>query len=481
MRTKIVCTLGPATDPEPVLREMVRAGMDVARVNFSHGTHDEHARRIEMVRRLAQEENRLVAVLGDLQGPKFRVGEIPPGGVSLVRDHTVMLSSRSAFGGSNESTIIPLPHADLIAAAATGQRVLIDDGSLELAVTGVPQDGAVLCRVVTGGILTSHKGVAIPGAHLAVSSITEKDRVDVQFAVAQQVDAVALSFVRSAADIRALRSLLAELKGNQLVVAKIEKPEAVDDLANILREVDIVMVARGDLGVEAPAEDVPFYQKKIIHSCLRAGVPVITATQMLQSMIHAPQPTRAEASDVANAVLDGTDAVMLSAETAAGDYPVESVRALERIASRAEQDCAAGMLLAAGALNLAGADIPSPDPATEAITRAAVEIARSINAKVIVCTTRSGFTARMVARHRPATPIIVVTTSERTSRFSAFIWDVRAVVMPNYTGIDEMFEAARRYVLDKQHAQPGDRIVITAGVPLGSGSGKTNLIKVHTL
>ncbi|MCL4504751.1 MAG: pyruvate kinase [Chloroflexi bacterium] len=481
MRTKIVCTLGPATDPEPVLREMIRAGMDVARVNFSHGTHDDHARRIEMVRRISREENRLVSVLGDLQGPKFRVGDVPAEGVKLARDRAVTLSSRSAFISSYEFTIVPLPHEDLIAAAAAGRRVLIDDGSIELVVISAPDNGSVLCRVVTGGTLLSHKGVAIPGARLAVASITDKDRADLQFAVSQKVDAVALSFVRSAADIRALRSILKDLNGDQLVVAKIEKPEAVDDLANILREVDIIMVARGDLGVEAPAEEVPFYQKKIIHSCLRAGVPVITATQMLQSMIHAPQPTRAEASDVANAVLDGTDAVMLSAETATGDYPVESVRALERIASRAERDCSADAFVSASSANLADANIPSPDATTEAITTAAVEVARLIGAKVIVCTTRSGFTARMVARHRPSTPVIVITSSARTYQFTAFMWDVRAVVMQNYDSVDAMFEAARQFVLAENHAQPGDRIVITAGAPLGGGSGKTNLIKVHTL
>jgi pyruvate kinase len=291
---------------------------------------------------------------------------------------------------------------------------------------------------------------------------------------------LALSFVRTAADVHALRAIVKELGGDQFIVAKIEKPEAVNDLANILREVDVIMVARGDLGVEAPAEEVPFYQKKIIQSCLRAGVPVITATQMLQSMIHAPRPTRAEASDVANAVLDGTDAVMLSAETAAGEYPIESVQAIARIASRAEADCHAGALLQATAMYAADTSMPSPDAPTDAITSAAAEIAHSIEAKVIVCTTTSGFTARMVARHRPGTPIIAMTPSRRTYQFTAFIWDVRAVEVPHFETLAEMFEAARQLALNEGYAQPGDRIVITAGVPLGSGPGKTNLIKVHT-
>ena len=480
MRTKIVCTLGPASDSEPVLREMIRAGMDVARVNFSHGTHDEHARRIALVRRVAVEENRLVAIMGDLQGPKYRVGDIPDG-VNLARDHTVMFSATHAFTGSYELTIVPMPHADLIAAMQPGYRVLIDDGAIELCVTGNYEREGVLCRVVTGGMLTSHKGVAVPGAKLSVSSLTDKDKVDVAFAVEQKLDALALSFVRSAADVRVLKAVLNDLHGEQFIVAKIEKPEAVDDLANILREVDVIMVARGDLGVEAPAEEVPFYQKKIIHSCLRAGVPVITATQMLQSMIHAPQPTRAEASDVANAVLDGTDAVMLSAETAAGEYPVESVQAIERIATRAEAEGCGAAMMSVNRADSAAVDIPSPDAITQAITTAAAEIARDVGAKVIVCTTRSGFTARMVARHRPATPIVVVTPSHRTYQFTAFLWDVRAVEMPTYMTVDEMFDAATEYVVRAGYAKPGERIVLTAGVPMGSGSGKTNLIKVHTV
>lgn len=255
----------------------------------------------------------------------------------------------------------------------------------------------------------------------------------------------------------------------------------MNDLANILRDVDIVMVARGDLGVEAPAEEVPFYQKKIIQSCLRAGVPVITATQMLQSMIRTPRPTRAEASDVANAVLDGTDAVMLSAETAAGDYPVQSVQAIARIASRAEVDCCAAAQLSMETLDQVDDGIPSPDAPTQAITHAAAEIAHSIGAKVIVCTTASGYTARMVARYRPSTPIIAMTSSRRTYQLTAFIWDVRAVEVPHFDTLAEMFEAARRFALQEGHVEPGDSIVITAGVPLGSGAGKTNLIKVHTV
>jgi pyruvate kinase len=481
MRTKIVCTLGPASDSEAVLREMIRAGMDVARINFSHGTHEEHARRIERVRRLAREENALVAIMGDLQGPKFRVGDIPAGGINLVRDQVVGFTTQP-FSASADLTLLPLPHADLIAAMRPGQRVLIDDGALELSVTdGLDNgNGRVLCRIIAGGVLTSHKGVAVPGARLAVASITDKDRADLAFAVEQRLDALAQSFVRSAEDVRALRALLAQQGGDQWLVAKIEKPEAVNDLPNILREVDAIMVARGDLGVEAPAEEVPFYQKQIIQSCLHAGVPVITATQMLQSMIQSPRPTRAEASDVANAVLDGTDAVMLSAETAAGEYPIDAVKAIARIASRAEVDCCAGALLSARSMDQsAGAGaLPSPDVPTDAITSAAAEIAHAIGAKVIVCHTMSGFTARMVARHRPATPIIAMTPIARTYQFTAFIWDVRAVQADHFETMDAMFEAARQLAMREGYAAPGDRIVITAGLPIGQATAKTDLIKV---
>ena len=478
MRTKIVCTLGPATDPEPVMREVIRAGMDVARINFSHGTHDDHARRIALVRRLAEEEDKLVAIMGDLQGPKFRVGDLPSAGTLLSRDQVITFSAHQPFASSAAQTRIPLPHADLIAVMRPDQRVLIDDGALELRVTGMPADDTVQCRVVTGGTLTSHKGVAVPGARLSISPITAKDRVDITFALEQQVDALAQSFVRAAADVRALREIVTSQGGQPYIVAKIEKPEAVGDLANILREVDGIMVARGDLGVEAPAEEVPFYQKKIIQSCLHAGVPVITATQMLQSMIHAPRPTRAEASDVANAVLDGSDAVMLSAETATGDYPVDAVQALERISSRAETECCGSALLSAGGMG-ERENIPSPDAATLAITSAAVEIAQQVGAKVIVCTTTSGYTARMVARHRPITPIIAMTPNMRTYRYTAFMWDVRAVQVAGFDRMDDMFEAARQLAVRQGYAAPGDCIVIIAGVPLGSGAGATNLIKIH--
>ncbi|MCS7056505.1 MAG: pyruvate kinase [Thermoflexales bacterium] len=473
MRTKIVCTLGPASEDAAILRGMIRAGMDVARLNFSHGSRADHERRIALVRKIAAEERASITLMGDLQGPKFRIGRLTEQGIELKRDQQVVFSSHP------NGEAIPLPHPDLLAAVLVGQRILVDDGAIALVVTQRVDATTVACRVLNGGLLTSNKGVSVPGLKLTVSALTPKDRDDVQFAIAQRVDALAMSFVRSADDVHELRHLIRESGGDQIVIAKIEKPEALDDLPNIVRASDAVMVARGDLGVEAAPEEVPFYQKRIILTCLRAGKPVITATQMLQSMIHAPQPTRAEASDVANAVLDGTDAVMLSGETAVGEFPVQAVEAMARIAARAEASITyrPGALLAE--VRNALADDDSTDHKTDAITTAAVRIAETIGAKAIVCASASGFTARMIARHRPAVPIICLTPFERTKRYSNFMWGVKAVITDTRkTDADTLFEAACDAAQWLGCASPGDTIVVTAGLPLGSGSGHTNVIRL---
>jgi len=479
MRTKIVCTLGPSSDDEGVLRDMVRAGMDVARVNFSHGSQGDHARRIALVRRVAREEGQLVAVMGDLQGPKFRIGDLPEGGVLLADGQRLILSAERPYTAGSETgmqaQIIPMPHPDFLAAMRAGQRLLVDDGALVLRVVQDARESQVLCEVVSGGVLMSRKGVSAPGAKLTLSALTPKDRADVRFAVEQDLDALALSFVRSANDLRELRSLLGELGGDPIIVAKIEKPEALGDLPAILHATDVVMVARGDLGVEAPPEEVPFYQKIIIRACLQAGVPVITATQMLQSMIEAPSPTRAEASDIANAVLDGTDAIMLSGETAVGKYPAEAVRAMARIALRAEEH--GWPTQAALGVEQTPPDIPAPDVTTEAMTAAAVQAAKCVDAKVIVCTTVSGRTARMVARHRPTVPILALTPNRRAYRFTAFMWGVQALLVETFTDTERMLDTTQQLVAEQGYAGPGDRFIISAGIPLGAGA--TNLIKVH--
>jgi len=353
---------------------------------------------------------------------------------------------------------------------------LIDDGAMILRVVSSAINN-VVCEVVSGGVLTSRKGVSVPGCKIAVSSLTPKDRIDLAFAIQQQVDAVALSFVRSADDIRELRALIRvlspDVKQEPIVVAKIEKPEAVHDLKDILNVTDVVMVARGDLGVESSPEEVPFYQKEIIHACLAHGTPVITATQMLQSMVHSPSPTRAEASDVANAVLDGSDAVMLSAETASGEHPIEAVQVMQSIAARAER--------AMAAQNGHAFHWQHDDDLSNAITHAAVELAQDIRASALVCLTHSGYTARMIARHRPNIPIIAFADTERAHRSTAFMWGVRSILMDHMSGAEEMFDVAAKMIAQRGWAKIGDRIVIVAGVPLGSGTGATNLIRAHVV
>jgi pyruvate kinase len=467
-RTKIVCTLGPASQSEETLREMIRAGMDVARINFSHGDHETHARNIVLARRLAQEEGRVLAVMGDLQGPKLRVGEIATQ-VTLREGQDFNLTTRPVPGDDRE---VNLPHPEVIGAVRPGDRLLLDDGLLELEVLETsPTD--ICCRVITGGPLKSHKGVSLPGVSLSLPSLTEKDRKDASFAIQQGVDYLALSFVRQAEDVSQLRDLLEQNQAPTLIIAKIEKREAVEAFEEIMGTSDGVMVARGDLGVETPAEEVPIYQKRFIRLANEVGKPVITATQMLNSMIDNPRPTRAEASDVANAILDGTDAVMLSGETAVGKYPVEAVRMMAKIALTTERILPYQEWVHRAALE------PSFTP-TEAISQATCEIALELSAKAIISSTMSGHTARMVAKHRPSTPIIAVTPNPETQRRLALIWGVYPLLVSEFAHTDQMIETAVQATLDEGMIEKGDTVVITAGVPLG-GSGRTNMLKVHVV
>jgi pyruvate kinase len=478
MRTKIVCTLGPSTDDDAVLREMTLAGMDVARLNFSHGTHEDHARRIAQVRRIAAETGAVVAIMGDLQGPKFRLGDLPSEGVPVAAGQAVTLFAGRAYDAAAPMRI-PLPHPEIVDALAPGGKLLIDDGVIALRVDARNADGSVAASALNAGALLPRKGLSAVGVKVAVSSITDKDKVDLAFACAQQIEAIALSFVRNSADVRELRELIRGHGSAQLIVSKIEKPEALADLDAIIDASDAVMVARGDLGVEAPPEEVPFYQKRIIRHSRRAGKPVITATQMLQSMIHEIVPTRAEASDVANAVLDGTDAVMLSAETASGAHPVEAVRAMARIARRAEEHAMGRGVWRPEKMAHASGDAIA---ITESITHSAVLIAQEVGAKAIVCGTRSGQTPRFVARHRPNAPILSLTTTQRALHYSVFMWGVEAFIEPSVTqDVERMFDAAERLVRTRGMAAEGDAIVIVAGLPLGSGAGMTNTIKVRKI
>src|SRR3954468_18231375 len=442
----------------------MEAGLNVARINFSHGTHAQHAATIKAVREVAQAMGRPVAILGDLQGPRIRIGELAEP-VTLADGSDVRLAPESDVKKGD----LPITYRELANDVHVGDRILINDGLLELVVLDVAPP-RVTARVLHGGKLSSHKGINLPGVHVSAPSITEKDREDVAFAVKQDVEYLALSFVRKAEDIDELRSLIPK---GMLVVAKIEKDSALENIESIIRSTDAVMVARGDLGVELPFEEVPFAQKKIISLCNRLGRPVITATQMLESMITHPRPTRAEASDVANAIIDGTDAVMLSAETAAGQYPCLAVEAMSRIIMEIERH-------------------PPPRPfeqrastevavSTEhAIAAAATSAVRSLAAPALIVFTKSGFSARIVASHRPGVPILVLTDQERTFRQLALVWGVIPELVPQCESYSEVGKLGLAAVLRRELARPGDRVVVTAGVPFDV-PGTTNFLKVETV
>jgi pyruvate kinase len=467
IRTKIVCTLGPATDDEATIRASVEAGMPVARINFSHGTHEDHARQIATVRRVAGEDNRPVAILADLQGPKLRVGLLPGQEIELVPGRTVRLA---LLDSSEDPGTIPIPHPEVLRDVEAGDRILLDDGILELKVTGRDgQDAAA--EVVAGGPLGSRKGLSLPHTRLKMPSVTDKDQVDARFAAERGVDYFALSFVRCDNDVQHLRAFLRDLGSSTPIIAKIEKPEAVECIDAILAVSDGLMVARGDLGVEVPVEEVPLIQKRLIRLANQAGKPVITATHMLDSMMRNPRPTRAEASDVANAILDGSDAVMLSGETAVGRYPVASVQTMARIAALTEQAIPHEEWLRRAFDRVA----PS---VMEAIGQVASEMASELGAAAIITSTVTGSTARRVASHRPATPIVAPTPRLSTFRELALVWGVVPLLVDEFSDTDTMITTATAAARDKGMVKDGDLVIITAGVPLG-GTGLTNIIKVH--
>jgi pyruvate kinase len=467
-RTKIVCTTGPASSSPAVLRSLIAAGMNVARINFSHGTHEQHAEVIGAVRRLAKDAGRPVAILADLQGPRIRIGDIPAPIMLVEGSDMVLVPEAVAEVGE-----VPVTYGELANDVKVGDRILINDGLLDLVVLDVHAP-RVVARVVHGGPMASHKGINLPGVLVSAPSITEKDRADITFAVAQEVDYLALSFVRRAKDIEGLRRLIPP---HMLVVAKIEKDTALANLDSILRVADGVMVARGDLGVELPFEEVPIAQKRIISLANAAGRPVITATQMLESMIENPRPTRAEASDVANAILDGTDAVMLSAETATGQYPELAVRAMSRIITEIESHPAPRQR-ATDHARLRRSD--GPVETEDAIAAATVAAVRMLAVPLIIVFTKSGFSARVVASHRPEVPILAATDVERTYRQLALVWGVQPELVPSSGSYNEMvghaLAAARRRGLAKE----GERVVVTAGVPFDQ-PGSTNLMKVEVV
>ncbi|MBI4798429.1 MAG: pyruvate kinase [Desulfarculus sp.] len=465
-KTKIVCTIGPATHTPSQLAGLIRAGMDVARLNFSHGDHDSHRRVLADLRQVAAQEGRQVGILQDLSGPKIRLGLLE-GEVELDTGQEVVLVE----GETAPPGCLPVNHEYFFEDVNQGDRILLADGLVEMVVIA-KRDHSVICQVTAGGVLSSHKGVNLPTSQLRTAAFTDKDRRDLALGLELGVDFVAMSFVRHEDDLAPLLEIINQQRPRPMLIAKIEKPGAMDRLAQILAVVDGVMVARGDLGVEMPLEEVPLIQKRIIKMARQAGKPVITATQMLRSMIESPRPTRAEVTDVANAILDGTDAVMLSDETAVGAHTLEAAAALHSIARATEK-----ALLGQSYLKEPLSDLlPST---SAAISRAACWLAADLKAKAIVASTTSGGTARLVARYRTAAPVVGLSADPATCRQLNLSWGVLPALVEDYSTSDEMFERALQWVKTTGLAGAGDRLVFTAGVP--HGTGRTNLVKVVDL
>lgn len=465
-KAKIIATLGPSSSEADVIRALFEAGTDVFRLNFSHGSHDDHRRNLELVRAVEREADRPIGVLMDLQGPKLRVGEIKGGAVELVTGAGFRLDLDTTPGGATRA---PLPHPEVFAALKPGVDLLLDDGKLRLKIKDCGKDFAET-EVLTGGMLSNRKGVNVPGVVLPISPLTDKDRADLEFGLDLGVDWVGLSFVQRPEDVAEARELIG---ARAAIMAKIEKPAAIEHLSDLVEAADAIMVARGDLGVEMPPEAVPGLQKEIIRACRLAGKPVVVATQMLDSMVHAPAPTRAEASDVATAVYDGADAIMLSAESAVGDYPVESVAMMDRIATSIEGDRFYRPII--HALN------PKPEPtAPDAISAAAAQVAHTIGAKAIVSYTTSGSTALRAARERPDVPILVLTSKIETARRLAVTWGAHCVHTADVDNFQEMVAKACRIAREQGLAEIGDQVAITAGVPFGT-PGKTNVLRIATV
>jgi pyruvate kinase len=461
-RTKIVCTIGPASESEKVLTALIQAGMDVARLNFSHGDYRFHASMIARIRRIARRLERNVAILQDLQGPKIRVGEIAGGSAQLRSGRRVTLTSRRIAGGG---AIVPVAYPRLDRIVKKGDRILMGDGEIELEALRV-RHGEIACRILVGGMLGAHKGVHFPQGGAGIASLTAKDRRDLAFGLDHGVDLVALSFVRRPEDIRSARREMKRRGGAPPLVAKIEKHEALEHIDAILAEVDAIMVARGDLGLETAVEKIPELQKMLILKANAAGKPVITATQMLRSMTENPRPTRAEVADVANAVLDGTDALMLSEESAAGKYPIRAAQTMARIAAEAESSVEPRMWFEGLA-----ATVP------EAISHAAVALARDLRVKAFLIPTTSGGTARMIARYRPSQPLIAMTSDPKTVKALTLSWGVSARLIPPYRTTDQMVQMARDVARRSGIVRRGDLIAITAGRQPGT-PGTTNVITV---
>ena len=470
-RTKIICTLGPAVDNEDMIRTLIRTGMDAARFNFSHGSHPEHLARLNMLKSVRDTMGRPVATILDTKGPEIRIKSFDVKSVSLEAGDTFTLTTRDEVGDQKHvSVTYPKLHEEL----EPGQEILIDDGLVAIRVDKI-QDGDILCTVENGGTLSANKSINIPGVHIHLPALTEKDVADIRFGVENDFDFIAASFVRQASDVEAVRRVLHDCGGDSVkIIAKIENQEGVDNIDEILEAADGIMVARGDLGVEIPAAKVPIMQKQMIRKGLQAGKPVITATQMLDSMMRNPRPTRAEVSDVANAVFDGTSCVMLSGETAGGKYPIEALTAMAGIVTEAESSINYWRQFQKQRV------VPASN-INDAITHTCCLTAKDLDAKAILAATNSGRTARMIARFRPACPVAALTMHEKVRRQLAICWGVIPFLTGEVTSTDRIFSLSAEVALKEKLVQNGDTVVITAGVPLGKNSTTTNLIKAQII
>ncbi len=466
-RTKIVCTLGPATDKEEVLRELIKNGLNVARMNFSHGSHEEHKKRIDLVKKIREELNQPTGILLDTKGPEIRTGQFELPEVFLEEGQTFTITMKDVMGNQDMCTV---SYKDLAKDVEPGNTILIDDGLVGLTVKEINGDD-IVCEVQNSGIVKNHKGVNVPGVKVNLPAITEKDRSDILFGIEQGIDFIAASFVRKVSDVLAIRQILEENNATDIkIISKIENQEGVDNLDEIIAVSDGIMVARGDLGVEIPTEEIPIVQKLMIKKCNEAGKPVITATQMLDSMMRNPRPTRAEVTDVANAIYDGTDAIMLSGETAAGKYPVEAVKTMAQIAKRTEETVDYNKALRNKKSSVA--DV------TDAISYATCTTAMDLKAKAILSSTSSGHTARMVSKFRPDCPIVAATSKDRVMRQLSLTWGVLPIKRKMSKTTDEVISNAIEAAKAADYVKYEDLVVVTAGVATGV-SGTTNLIKVE--
>ncbi len=475
-KTKIVATIGPATESEETLTLLARAGMNVARLNFSHGDHKEHQKRITLIKKVAKNLDSPVAILQDLSGPKIRIGDFGgTGQITLVKDAIFKLTTKKIVG---DETIVHVNYPNLPKEVKVGNFILVDDGKKKLQIVKTSKD-EVVTKVIIGGDIKSRRGVNLPGSYLKISAITPKDKIDLAFGIKNKVDFVALSFVREAADILQLRKLLKAGKSDAQIIAKIETMEAIENINEIVDVSDGIMIARGDLAIEIPAQYVPLIQKEIIEKCNSVGKPVITATQMLESMIRVPVPTRAEVSDVANSILDGSDAVMLSEETALGQFPILAVEMMTQIAKHVEEKIKSKDFEKVLGQNAKDALLITKD-APDAISYSATRVATRVGARAIIALTESGFTARMLSRFKPHEPIIVMTPHERTKTRMALSFGCLPVKIKGFKHIYEVRDMVSQFVKEKEIAKTGDKIVIVAGVPFGKAGG-TNTILVHTV